>query len=214
MEKRVITLLLALTFYTGFAQYASLSFKKEQLNKALLLTDITPENPGQWNMKYVSVDIVASCNGSEVTASGTSDLLTEEQLRVVSSADLGTDIVINVNYNYSRVSYYLTVMPDVEAEFPGGKTELTQYLNKIILDKITDETPVQFYLSLIKFTVNEEGEIGNAQLTQSSGDQYLDRLLLEAVNNMPKWTPAQNAKGQKVKQEYRLGTGRGSNKGC
>ena len=52
------------------------------------------------------------------------------------------------------------------------------------------------------FTVNEEGEIVNAKISQTSGDSKTDKLFVEAINKMPKWKPAQNSKGVKVKQEF------------
>jgi TonB family protein len=63
----------------------------------------------------------------------------------------------------------------------------------------------------VEFTVNEDCEIANAQISKTSGDQETDELLLNVINQMPKWKPAENAKGRKVKQEFEFSVG---NVGC
>jgi len=45
------------------------------------------------------------------------------------------------------------------------------------------------------------------QLSKTSGDQKTDKLLLKAINKMPKWKPAENSDGIKVKQEFEFSVG-------
>jgi TonB family protein len=64
---------------------------------------------------------------------------------------------------------------------------------------------------IVKFTVSEEGDIINAKITSTTGDAQIDKVLLDAIIKMPKWKPAENSKGFKVKQEFEFSVG---NDGC
>ena len=52
-----------------------------------------------------------------------------------------------------------------------------------------------------KFTVDQNGNVTNAKIHKTSGHPSIDKLLLDAIIAMPKWTPAQNPKGKNVGQE-------------
>jgi TonB family protein len=69
----------------------------------------------------------------------------------------------------------------------------------------------EFQQGKVLFTVSEAGEIVNTKISKTSGDAKTDKLMIEAINKMPKWKPAENAKGIKVAQEFEFGVGRG---GC
>jgi TonB family protein len=105
----------------------------------------------------------------------------------------------------------MTVVPEIEAEFFGGSLEMTKYLKENIIYKIPETVPKQFN-GIAVFTVNENGEISNAKISNTSGDSKIDELLLEAAYKMPKWKPAENSKGIKVKQEFEIIIGKGG--GC
>jgi TonB family protein len=99
------------------------------------------------------------------------------------------------------------VVPEIEAEYPNGAEHMTQYLRERVLSKIdtTASNKYAFVTSAVRFTVNESGEIANAQIISGSlVDPKVNQLLLDAIHNMPKWKPAENAKGMKVKQEFEL----------
>jgi TonB family protein len=146
------------------------------------------------------------------------DFLTEEQMGVLQSVDLGSDIVVDVNYykknaatdasEVNTMHSVLTVIPELEAEFPGGHTEMRQYLHDHAISKISEAKSKKLKDVVIKFTVDENGEVADARITQSSDDHAIDSLLLKAIHKMPKWKPAENAGGLKVRQdfEFRVGT--------
>ena len=135
-------------------------------------------------------------------------------------ADLGTDVVIDVTYKQvnaitdnldirkMHISY--TVIPEIEAEYLGGYEQMKKYLKETAINKIS-ETDYEKLRAAVRFTVNEQGEIANAQVSKTSGNQNTDKLLVEAINKMPKWKPAENSKGIKVKQEFIFNVGSG---GC
>ena len=70
-----------------------------------------------------------------------------------------------------------------------------------------------FTQAIVSFTVNEDGKIADAIVSKSSGDAATDKLLLKAINKMPKWKPAETADGTKVKQAFEFSVS-GNTKGC
>ena len=60
---------------------------------------------------------------------------------------------------------------------------------------------------MVRFTVDEQGEIANPQIAVSSEDALTDQLLLEAITSMPKWKLAESANGMKVKLEFAFSVG-------
>lgn len=224
----------------GLAQYsiktdkpASLSFevrgqynrfvKKETLSGAKSMQDILPGYPANWITTYVSSEISALVNGKLVKALSKDDALSVEQQNLLRSSELASKIEVNIHYKYkepvtntienNKIHVTMTVIPDNEAQFTGGYQELINYFKENTLEKIPEATVKKLQRTLIKFTVNEAGEITNTKLIMGCGENKTDRLLLDLVNKMPPWKPAQNSKGQKVKQDFELIVGNGQS-GC
>src|SRR6186997_3409548 len=61
---------------------------KEAMNKAKLVSDFVDGYPTNWIDEYVSVEIVATNNGKQMSAVSPNDNLTEEQKNILKSADL------------------------------------------------------------------------------------------------------------------------------
>ena len=230
MKNSTITLLLFLLFSTGFSQNLRIDFtrnnssslKKEKLNVAKLMSDVIPNYPSLWIIKCVSAEILATCEGKATIAISTSDTLSTEQKNILNTVDLGTTIVINIKYKYKnavtdtieldRMNFLATVIPETEAEYPGGSQQMTHYFKETVINKISEKTSKQFPQVIVRFTINEEGEIVDAKISKTSSDLKIDKLFLDAINKMPKWKPAENSKGIKVKQEFEFSVGASS--GC
>jgi TonB family protein len=95
--------------------------------------------------------------------------------------------------------------PEVSAEFPGGVTKLTKYFidnftNKI---EITDEQGSIFRSPMVQWTVDETGRATDARILRSTNISKADKLLLEVVEKMPLWKPAENG-NKKVRQEFKF----------
>jgi TonB family protein len=225
MKQRIITPLLFLLLLTGFSQDLSYEVhgkyihpvKKEKLDQANFMSDIIPYYPASWITSYVSAEILATSDGVEMTAAGINEMLTPEQKDILNSVDLGTDIVINISYKYKnpvtenledgRMNYKATVVPATEAEYSGGYQQMKEYIKENAINKIPGSTSEKFQTAIVEFTIDEEGEIANAQLSSTSGDQETDELLLDVINNMPKWRPAEDSNGMKVEQEFEFTVG-------
>jgi TonB family protein len=168
---------------------------------------------------YVSIEVLTTSNGKTLAARSSTDELTNEQKNILNSADLGSDIRIKIKFNYKKwvyknihstdtlkeALYLITVVPATEAEYPGGFKQLSTYLTTNILDKISDKNRSKNILqAIVKFTVDEEGQLMDVKLSRTSTDLKTDQLILDAIHKMPKWKPAKNYQGMKVKQEMSI----------
>ena len=202
--------------YDVYRVYPAISFSKDEFSKAKSIIDINDRFKPEWVKKYVSVKITAMKNGKSVNAFGKTEELTQDQIQLINSADLNTEIAVSVKYfpdnNLShndvqeeRFNFYLD--PEVDAIYSGTKDEMLQNIKKNAIDKIPSDAFGQYQLSAVTFTVNEKGQIVDVNVLLPTESETIDKLLFDAVCNMGQWTPAEYADGTKVKQEYVLTVG-------
>jgi TonB family protein len=173
---------------------------------------------------YVSVQVTANCNGKLVTAQSAGNILTVEQKYILGKVDLGSDVEVKIKFKYkypaadhpeidsrlTECSYSVTAVPETEAMYPGGKEEMTSFLQGNIFNKIsTIHAAERIGQAVVKFTVNENGKVMNARIARSSADPIIDKLILDAIRKMPVWKPAKNQKGLNVRQEFSIPFGGG-----
>jgi hypothetical protein len=185
---------------------------KQKLNGAITLNDIFDHYPDNWIDLYESVEISAEINGKIEKASGSNKVLSKEQKRILHSADIADNIKVLVNYkakNYQtghfddkKINYIMTVIPEKEAEYKGGYDELIRYFGEKSTSEIAAINTGLLETAYIQFTVNENGEISDIDLKKTSGYSQIDKLMFELIRDMPKWKPAENSKGEKVKQNF------------
>ncbi len=196
--------------------YPSLSITRTQLNDACTLLDLNQYYKPSWVKEYISVEILTSHEGKITKAVSEDDTLSQIQKEVMAVADAGTDITVkiryipnnNLKYNEEKeMDFKFTVEPENEAAYSGGQQRLTQYIKENATSKISDDVFNIYQLTAVKFTIDEEGQVVDAHVFESSKDEQTDELLLEAVRNMPNWKPATYANGMKVKQEFVLTAG-------
>jgi TonB family protein len=197
---------------------------KEAMDRAKLVSDFIDGYPTNWIDEYVSVEIIATNSGKEISGVSANDQLTTEQKNILKAADLSSDIMINVKYKYKSgltnnsvnqelniaktvMNIKLTVIPETEAEYASGQKQMSAYLKESVINKIPESIAKQIKAAQVIFTVNEKGEIEDAKISKTSGDEKTDQLLLESINKMPKWKPAENEKGIKVKQYFQFNVG-------
>lgn len=196
------------------------TISNESLNEAQTLEDLNRFYRPSWVRDYISVEIATSHQGKIKKAINKDDTLSSEQKSNMQQADKGSTIFVNVNYipennlkeNRARnFDFSFVVHPETKATFKGGQQDLTQYLQKNAMEKIPAEFTASTDLSAIKFTVNEEGEITNAQIFdeiyQSGINEKVSEILLAAVQKMPCWQPAEYSNGVTVKQDFVLTVG-------
>ena len=193
------------------------AIKKDKLVNVKTIGDIIPQYPYNWIHSYVSVEFSMTCAGKLIKVVGTNDKLNTDLQKMLPLVDLGSEIVINVYYKTknpvtniledSKMNFVATLIPDVEAEFLGGKDELIKLIKQDIAYRIPESTLKKLKTTSIKFTINENGDVTNAIISRTSSDLKIDKLLLDVINKIPKWKPAQNINGTKVRQDFRFGLG-------
>lgn len=192
------------------------TIKKEKLNAVKSLNDIITNYPSNWISSYKSVEITATNNGIQKFAVGINNMLTEEQKFLLNSADLLSSIKIKVKYDYNNptrkktesheMEVLLYISPDSNAKFDGGQMQMQEFLKQSILGNAFDTIPRRLGMVVVKFTVNEQGDIINSKIAKSCGDLFTDMRLIQAINRMPKWKPAEH-KGVKIAQEFQFSFG-------
>jgi TonB family protein len=165
-------------------------------------------------VEYRSVEISVIANGKVMSSKSADDKLTAEQRTILNAADPGTNINVRIQFNYKKDlnehldkpiagSFVVTVVPEKEAEFPGGYMKMQDYITKAVTIKIPE---MVFYVAkqqaIAQFTVNKEGRVVDTKIVKTSRDPKTDELLLKAIKAMPKWKAAENAQGIKVEQEF------------
>lgn len=161
---------------------------------------------------YVSTEISAVSGGKAKAAQGKGAQLSPEQSFILANADMGSAVKVKVLFRYrndgSRVhegEFAATVVPERQAEFPGGEKSLADYLKTMITDKISEAGPLDYIPQIdVKFIVDETGQVGQAKVINTNSGSKADRIIMEAIRNMPRWKPATNSKGKPVKQEVNL----------
>ena len=227
----IVLLIVASTFpHLGFSQdslsfdlscevhtnYPPLSITRETLTEAHTLIDLNANYPSAWVREYIVVEIETSYKGKIRKVMGKNDTLTQEQKGVMNSADPGTEISVKVQYipennlthnDKKEISFAFLVDPENAALFPGGQQQLKKYLKENVIDKVSDDSFRRYQLAVVKFTIDEDGQVSNPHIFWPSEDGKTDNLLLETISNMPNWKPAEYSNGLKVKQEFALTVG-------
>lgn len=82
------------------------------------------------------------------------------------------------------------LFPDKEAQFPGGRDSLKQYLNQLIIPLFVLEKRLQGRVFLY-FIVEKDGSISTVQIKKEMEDCHeCNKMATELIKEMPKWTPA------------------------
>jgi len=193
--------------------YPYISITKEKLNEAYTLMDLNLRYKPSWIKEYISVEILTTYKGRINKVISKNATLSLEQKNIMNMADVGADISVKVRYtpdntlahnDIKEINFSFNVDPESSAEYIGGQQQLNQYLKEKAIDKIREDSFENYDLAAVKFTINEEGQITNVHIFETSKDEIIDELLLETIRNMPRWKPARYANGTKVKQEFVL----------
>jgi len=195
---------------------------KDVLVAAKTMSDFNEGYPSSWikNEDYVSSQITGTCNGKVVKALGINDVLTDEQKNLLKKVDLFTDVEVEVKYSFTNLvtkitdiktmNFSVSNVPKVQAEYCDGYEELKAYLKVNAVGKISDSLATQNQQIIVKFVIDEEGAPSAIEVTESSLDDKIDKMLMDTISKMPKWKPAENSEGVKIKQEFFLSIGFGN----
>jgi hypothetical protein len=166
-------------------------------------------------VQYLSVEVIATRSGKITSMKGTNEKLTADQRNLLLAADPEMPVKVKIRFTYktplenapeakseiNEGEFQVRLVPEVQAEFPGGEKQLDSYLKNRVSDRITrngenlNRVRIQFY-------INERGEVEKPILAQNSADPKTDKIILEAIQKMPKWKPARDSKGKPTKQNF------------
>jgi hypothetical protein len=186
---------------------------KQKLGQARTLADLVPKNATDDMKAFEDIKITVLNEDYERIVEGVNAKLNVMQLDLLKSIDYSTNFRVEAYCKYKdpytgKVEgydfvYYITVVPEQEAEFIDGQEALISTLksksNEVIAD--ADISVEQLKSGKVTFVVNKNGEITDVTLESSSGYSTIDAKMVELISNLPgKWNAATNAKGETIDQ--------------
>ncbi len=188
--------------------------KKNDLNNPVSVIDFLPKEDTQSIVSYtsVSISILEENLQTDTIETGTSEILTTGQIKLLQSANYATNIWIRADYKNQNnvtgklednyVTPYLTVVPEKQAIYNSGKPALINYLKENSRIETTMIQENKLRSGRLIFTVTKKGVISNVKLTATSGYPHIDKKMIELIHKAPgKWKPAENSKGEKIDQD-------------
>jgi len=171
--------------------------------------------PSEWVSNYISVEIIINKGTEKFTTYSLNDTLTLEQKALINTLDFNDNLTIKVKYNYQNAvtseiepremdDISLIVVTEFEALPMYGYELLIQYLEENSFDKIPVSIQNEIDQLTIHFNVSEKGVVNSVRLHQSSGNEKVDKLIIELTNSIQNWRPAEDNKGNKVSQDFEL----------
>ncbi len=178
-----------------------------------------PQNDYKLITEVVFTEISLTVQGVTRVAQSTSEQLTASQKEILQAADMGSNVTVKLRFKYkdqtkdnfgSRNKVVegitaFTIVPQTEAEYPGGFKQLSAYFKRQVAAKLNDKQIAEkLYQAVIRFTISADGQVLHPAIVQTTTDAQLDKLLLQAMEQMPGWKPSANAQGTKIKQEFTI----------
>jgi hypothetical protein len=149
---------------------------------------------------------------SELQEIGTTSTLTKSQLTFINSLTYSTSFVVETEYvqknpqcgklELTTLTPHYTVVPEVQAEYEGGKESLMEFLRENSLELWKDIDEKELQPAKLFFTVTKSGAISNIYLDRTSNFPKIDKRMKELLSKVPgNWNSATNSLGEKVDQE-------------
>lgn len=192
------------------------AISKKKFNNAQTFGDVYSFYRPSWVREYLSVETSIIQNGSIKKFISTNDTLTSAQKELINTADFGSDIEVRIQYiaennlkeNTPReMDFKFSIATESDAKYVSGSRQINKYLKENAIDKIPASSLDEQVLAVVKFTINEKGEVINPHIFQSSRDENIDEILLATISDMPNWKPAEYPNGKKIKQDFVFNVG-------
>lgn len=196
-------------FHYGVGSRFFATISKEDLHKATTVTDLLPPE-ADWSAYPIQKVIIKRLDVLfEAEREGTDLNLTEPQLTTLRSCEYGNSFRVMAWDEYNELNYFITVIPEKEASYKEGMDALVQYLRQNSASVVANVSEDKLRAGQMMFTVDEEGDIADVKLTESSGYPAIDNAMDALIRKTSgKWKPAANADGAKVEQKLMFSFGR------
>tara|TARA_R110002111_G_C6006023_1_gene373933 strand:- start:8741 stop:9553 length:813 start_codon:yes stop_codon:yes gene_type:complete len=166
------------------------------------------------HIKSVNLVVIKNNQLSELQAFGTTDLLTDGQMKLLGSMDYFNHFTIRTEFRGKNMETgiiedkffgpHITVVPETQATYADGKEALLQYLKENSLTDMNVIKDDKINAIKISFIISKQGDVTEVKHdAMSTGYTSIDEKFMELIKNIPgKWTPATNDKGEKMEQEF------------
>ncbi len=191
-----------------------LSITEKRLQNAQDLNDVIYDFPTYWISKFRTVEISSLKEDQKVSATGTSNVLTDEHKTLLKSLKMGSNIDVEIKYSMinsatdkeedRETTISMTVIPETEAKYGNGLDKVDQYFSKNGFEQILEQENGLPKMPTVSFYVNEKGQTENIQMKRSSENAKIDAFMIDVIGKMKNWTPAKNASGAPTKQYFVL----------
>ena len=187
-----------------------------KLDSVITLADMYSRYPSSWVKDYLAVEIAIKKGGAVVTAHGNSDTLTSEQLVMLRSADLYSDVEVKVSYipdntlsirEEKLIEFDVTIVPGHHSVFGSGYEEVMEYVKQKAKQTSGYEWTDTSHYTVVAFTVDEEGQVVDAKIKDSTASDSVRSAVLETICKMPAWYSAESKTGEKVAEEFLVTVG-------
>lgn len=183
---------------------------KEKLMEATNVVDLVPSD-ADWEKFPIKSLLVASVGDDAVARTGAGHELTDAQIELLRSLNYSESYRLkahcvgpygDVKQEEYDLAYWVTVVPEKEANYSDGMTLLLKYLKKQSQQDIKDVTADKLAGGQISFWISEAGKVEQVELNSSCGYKAVDKRMMELIKDLPgNWAPATNAHGETVPQE-------------
>ena len=191
------------------------TIRKTTLDKAKSLIDLLPSDAYDPELQYGSVRVSTLTDRveTETMMISASEWLTEDQLQLIQSLRHSDDFRVTALTSAKKtkacraasdsIVYYISVVPHQEAEYAGGFSAIIAYLKEVSREDVAPIRNAQVQPGKYFFTVTREGRVEATRVASTCGNQILDEKLCRYLREMPgNWSPARNAQGETVDQDY------------
>ena len=198
---------LAQEMYHAFVDRDLLSVSQSELQSAANLAEIHERYPEDWVDSYLDTKIQVTEDGQATSAMGNDGNLTPEQKQLIKQAKVGSELKLYVKYmpknnlknnTKKEMDFSYNILPAQLPEFNGGEDARQAYVDQAIISKLTPAQKEKLDLARVQFTITPDGSIHNPHILESSGDEDIDQLLLQAFEGMPAWLPARKIDGSPI----------------
>ena len=208
-----------LTFVYNIDSRFRTTITKSDLRNANTIYDLYPKEATEDKKAFNENKLVFLEDEGNIVEYGNGINFTEAQKQLFERMDYSDNFYFTVDCsheigesgytNEEYILYYLTILPETQAEYKSGKTALIDYLKIKSKDFVQNLDPGKLIPGTVSFVVNPMGEIENVTLEHTCGFSGVDQRMIDILNNVPgTWTPAKNSIGEPVSQSYIFSYGR------
>jgi len=210
-------------FYGIGSRFAAIS--KTDLENATTIYPFNSDDENERIAKINSTEIIIIENDrrTDKREHGDSENLTDAQKELFKSLDYSKHFSMKTLFEEKategkvleerKYNPHYTITPEKQAVYIDGETALINYLIKNSRDQTANLDDNKVRAIKIYFTISKQGILKHVKRDRSTSFPELDKKLEELTNKIPgQWIPAENAKGEKVEQEFAFSFG--NKRGC